>query len=106
MILIQGFRKIDPERWEFANEEFVKDKKHLLKNIHRRKPIHSHSNPQGTVVDPERTAFEEQIDKLSREKAVLEGNVLRFKQQQSTAKVQLEDLTQRQVAWRKGRIIC
>lgn len=90
-----GFRKIDPERWEFANEDFVEDQKHLLKNIHRRKPIHSHSNPQGTVVDPERTAFEEEIDKLSREKAVLEGNVLRFKQQQSTAKVQLEDLTQR-----------
>lgn len=90
-----GFRKIDPERWEFANEDFVKDQKHLLKNIHRRKPIHSHSNPQGTAVDPERTAFEEEIDKLSHEKTVLEGNVLRFKQQQSTAKVQLEDLTQR-----------
>ncbi|KAI3459702.1 hypothetical protein Pfo_016365 [Paulownia fortunei] len=89
-----GFRKIDPERWEFANDDFVKDQKHLLKNIHRRKPIHSHSQPQGSI-DPERATFEEEIDKLSREKTVIEGNVLGFKEQQSAAKVQLENLTQR-----------
>ncbi|XVF37921.1 hypothetical protein REPUB_Repub20aG0053100 [Reevesia pubescens] len=90
-----GFRKIDPERWEFANEDFVKDQKHLLKNIHRRKPIHSHSNPQGSLIDPERAGFEEEIDKLSREKAALEANVLRFRKDRSTAKHQLEELTQR-----------
>ncbi|KAL4561083.1 hypothetical protein LXL04_033245 [Taraxacum kok-saghyz] len=91
-----GFRKIDPERWEFANEEFVKDQKHLLKNIHRRKPIHSHStNPQASAIDPERAAFEEEIDKLTREKASLEKNISRFKQQQPASKLQLEDLTHR-----------
>ncbi|XP_074343087.1 heat stress transcription factor A-5-like [Apium graveolens] len=72
----QGFRKIDSERWEFANEDFVQDQKHLLKNIHRRKPIHSHSNPPSSTVDPERAAFEEEIDKISREKATLETNLL------------------------------
>ncbi|XP_073148341.1 heat stress transcription factor A-5 [Henckelia pumila] len=88
-----GFRKIDPERWEFANEDFVKDQKHNLKNIHRRKPIHSHSQPQGSV-DPERAAFEEEIDKLSREKAVLKGNILAY-EEQAAATVQLENLSQR-----------
>ncbi|XAR48812.1 hypothetical protein NMG60_11031767 [Bertholletia excelsa] len=90
-----GFRKIDPEKWEFANEDFMKDQKHLLKNIHRRKPIHSHSQPQVSTVDPERAAFEEEIDKLSREKSTLENNILKFKQQQPAEKLQLEDLTQR-----------
>ncbi|GJY80532.1 heat stress transcription factor A-5 [Tanacetum coccineum] len=70
----RGFRKIDPEKWEFANEGFLKDKKHLLKNFHRRKPVHSHSTPQTSTVDPETAAFEEEIDKLKREKTSLEKN--------------------------------
>ncbi|KAF8388467.1 hypothetical protein HHK36_027139 [Tetracentron sinense] len=87
-----GFRKIDPEKWEFANEEFVKDQKHLLKNIHRRKPIHSHSQSTGSLGDAERAAFEDEIDRLSREKTALQANVWRFKQQQSGTKLQLEEL--------------
>ncbi|KAL4331676.1 hypothetical protein AHAS_Ahas13G0523900 [Arachis hypogaea] len=90
-----GFHKIHPERWEFANDDFIKDQKHLLKNIHRRKPIHSHSHPPGSVVDPERAAFEEEIEKLNREKSSIESNIFSFKQHQSTAKIHLEDFQQR-----------
>ncbi|TQD80301.1 hypothetical protein C1H46_034134 [Malus baccata] len=90
-----GFRKSDPERWEFANEDFIQDQKHLLKNIHRRKPIHSHSNPQGSMVDPERAALDDEIEKLSHDKDTLEASISTFKQQQSAAKLQLENLAQR-----------
>ncbi|KAL9237845.1 hypothetical protein vseg_012345 [Gypsophila vaccaria] len=87
-----GFHKIDPERWEFQNEEFVKDKKHLLKNIHRRKPIHSHSHPPP---DPERVAFEEEIEKLTREKNELDAKVSSFRMRECLAKSHLEDIKQR-----------
>lgn len=43
LILLQGFRKIDLEKWEFANDDFVKGQLRQLKNSHRQKPVHSHS---------------------------------------------------------------
>ncbi|XP_008813276.2 heat stress transcription factor A-5-like [Phoenix dactylifera] len=92
-----GFRKIDPERWEFANEDFIKGHKHLLKNIHRRKPIHSHSHPPGSLVDSERAALEEEIERLTRERAALQADLYRFKQQQTGTKIQLDDLERRLV---------
>jgi len=76
VLYYQGFRKIDSEHCEFANEEFIKDQKHLLKNIHCRKPIHSHSHPLGSAVDPEKAALEEEIEKLSQQKNLLESRLL------------------------------
>ncbi|KAJ9677992.1 hypothetical protein PVL29_022776 [Vitis rotundifolia] len=72
---IKGFRKADPEQWEFANEEFIKGKKHLLKNIHRRKPIHSHStqNQVGSapLAESEKQEFEAEIERLKHDKGAL-----------------------------------
>ncbi|KAK8938845.1 Heat stress transcription factor A-4b [Platanthera zijinensis] len=70
---MKGFRKVDPEQWEFANEEFARGQKHLLNNIHRRKPVHSHSlQAQGSSLsDAERYELEGNIERLKHEKGSL-----------------------------------
>ncbi|KAG6522081.1 heat stress transcription factor A-4b-like [Zingiber officinale] len=67
-----GFRKIDPDRWEFANEYFVREQRHLLRNIYRRKPVHSHSNPSSSpLAEAERQELNEEIERLKQERLIL-----------------------------------
>ncbi|XP_073028838.1 heat stress transcription factor A-4b-like [Primulina eburnea] len=91
-----GFRKIDPDQWEFANEEFIRGQRHLLKNIHRRKPIHSHSG-HGNMVplsDSEREQFEKEIEKLQQEKFLLQSELDRCENENLEYKYQLRSLGQ------------
>ncbi|CAL0308988.1 unnamed protein product [Lupinus luteus] len=72
-----GFRKVDHEMWEFAHDDFVRGELHLLKNIYRRKPVHSHSmqNLQGHrdthLTDSERQSLKDEIEKLKHDKEQL-----------------------------------
>ncbi|KAE8715019.1 Heat stress transcription factor A-4a [Hibiscus syriacus] len=96
-----GFRKIDPEQWEFANEDFIRGQPHLLKNIHRRKPVHSHSmqNPLGQGVSPlaesERQKFRDEIERLENEKESLLLELKRHEQERQGFEIQMRLLRER-----------
>ncbi|XP_041990281.1 heat stress transcription factor A-4c-like [Salvia splendens] len=89
-----GFRKVDPEQWEFANEEFIRGQRHLLSNIRRRKPIHSHSGNGNAVTDSEREEYEKEIEKLKQERVSLETEVESYRQKNQGYEDELRSLGQ------------
>ncbi|GAB4833478.1 Heat Stress Transcription Factor, variant 2 [Ancistrocladus abbreviatus] len=77
-----GFRKVDTDRWEFANEGFLRGKRHLLRNIQRRRsPSQRNASYVGSSGEMSKSEVETEIEKLRKEKAEMMQEVLELQQQ-------------------------
>ncbi|XP_042489186.1 heat stress transcription factor A-3-like [Macadamia integrifolia] len=91
------FRKIDTDQWEFANEKFVRGKRHLLKNIHRRKSpqLQQIGSYSGSSIKAGKSGLESELDRLRNEKNLMMQEIVKLQQGHCGAAQQLEAVKQR-----------
>lgn len=94
---IQGFRKIDPDKWEFANESFLQGHKYLLKNIQRRRSnqlIQSKSTSNNNE-EFNKMLIEAEIERLHQQKMKMMQQIMELKNKNCETNQYMESVNQK-----------
>lgn len=87
----------------------MRGRKHLLKNIQRRKPIHSHSihTRVNSLTDTERQEFEQEIKRLKHDKSLLQLELQKHERENQVFESQISSLNERfqNIEYRQMKLI-
>ncbi|CAL9049588.1 unnamed protein product [Musa banksii] len=85
-----GFRKVDPDRWEFAHQSFLRDQIHLLPRIIRRtKRAHAGLFACSSSSEKEKGTMEGEVDEM------LLQELFRLRQEQRALEEELQVMSKR-----------
>ncbi|KAI4376527.1 hypothetical protein MLD38_014278 [Melastoma candidum] len=91
-----GFKKIDPDRWEFGNEGFQWGKRHLLKTIKRRSRNNKHGRGSASVKDKGTMLHElNDLEVLQKDQDALREDIVQLRCQEENSRSAISAMEER-----------